>query len=60
MDRDIYNYLSFDLNVKLTISVYQAYLKLLNNLEKRILQKYRVPTILENSRLGFIESVHES
>ena len=30
------------------------------NLEKQILQKYRQPTILENSRLGFIESDHEN
>ena len=29
----------------------------LNNLGKRILQKYREPTILKNSRLGFIESI---
>ena len=32
----------------------------LDNLEKQILQKYREPTILENSRHGFIESVHEN
>ena len=31
-----------------------------NNLEKRILQKEREPTILENSRLSFIESVYEN
>ena len=33
-----------------------------NNLEKRILQKWREPTITEelNNRLGFIESVHEN
>ena len=32
----------------------------LNNLEKRILQKKREPTILENSRLCFIWSIHEN
>ena len=32
----------------------------LNNLEKRILQKKREPTIYENSRLGFIESVESA
>ena len=32
----------------------------LNNMVKRILKKWREPTILENSRLGFIESVHEN
>ena len=26
----------------------------------RFLQKWREPTILENNRLGFIESVHEN
>ena len=32
-----------------------------NNLKKKqILQKLREPTILENSQLGFIESVHEN
>ena len=30
-----------------------------NNLEKQILQKWRKPTILENSRLRFIESVQD-
>ena len=29
-------------------------------LEKRILKKYREPTILENSVLGLIESVNEN
>ena len=28
--------------------------------KKRIVQKKREPTILKNSRLGFIESVHEN
>ena len=32
----------------------------INKLEKRILQKKREPTILEDSRLGFIESVSEN
>ena len=31
-----------------------------NNLEKRILQKKSEPAILENSRGGFIEIVHEN
>ena len=35
-------------------------LRPLNSLEKLILQKYREPTILENSRDGFIESVNEN
>ena len=30
----------------------------INNLENPILQKKREPTILENSRFGFIETVH--
>ena len=32
----------------------------IDNLEKRIPQKYREPKMLENSRLCFIESVHEN
>ena len=31
-----------------------------SSLEKRTLQKKREPTILENSRFGFIASVHEN
>ena len=31
-----------------------------NNLEKQILQNLREPTILKNSKLFFIESVHEN
>ena len=34
-------------------------LRAANNLEKQILQKYIETTIYENSRLSFIEFVHE-
>ena len=38
-----------------------ADMMIVNNLEKeRILQKLREPTILENNRLGFLESLHET